>query len=94
MLRVGKVGIIHIRALQDLRLMSSSKLDLLKISRSNIWNMVNVINILGTYICTDGVRQQYTIQSKISQMDHPHISVTQTPPFSMTCTNLPNDLFI
>jgi hypothetical protein len=88
------VGIVHIRALQDLRLMSSSKLDLLKISRSNIWNTVNVINIIGTHICTDGVRQQHTIQTKISQMDHPHISITPTPPFVMTCTNLPNDLFI
>jgi hypothetical protein len=48
--------------------------------------MVNVINILDTYICTDGVRQQHTIHTKISQMDHQHIFVTPTPPFSMTCT--------
>jgi hypothetical protein len=88
------VGIIHIRELQDLRLMSSSKLDLLKISRSNIWNMVNVITILGTHICTDGVRQQDTIQTKISQMDHPHISIAPTPLFSTTCTNILDDLFI
>jgi hypothetical protein len=74
--------------------MSSSKLDLLKISCSNIWNMVNFINILGTYICSDGVRQQHAIQTIISQMDHPHISVTPTPPFSMACTNLSDDLFI
>jgi hypothetical protein len=27
-------------------------------------------------------------------MDHPHISITPTPPFATTCTNLRDDLFI
>jgi hypothetical protein len=75
--------------------MSFSKSNFLKISSQlYIWNTLNVINILSAYICTEGVcATPCHSDQNISQMDHPHIFVTPTPPFATACTNLPDDLF-